>query len=360
MYLLFAYIDAAQYEKAHHISLKLQAIFSRDHDNGLAASLVEKFQINDTHHWATLDNKKQLKLLIDEYRQNYTQDSIACYPKTFVYPDERQDFLKEHQNNPETLWIVKPSSLYGGQHISIIDNPESLPKSGEWVIQRYIDNPLLAVDRKFGIRLYLLIDTKLPAQFYLYKNAGARFAPSKYSLDKNTLTELSKHITQTELFRDRPDLIDSASKELNEKTPVWLLSKLFQHLSDHGYDTNQLQKNLHNLANDVTKLIRHSGLIEKFSPADHSCAYQAKILGLDVQVDADLNVHLLEIERYPGSAGRYKVDKKNGLLSRRILNRTLTPFLDHTIDYSGLSKSDFEIYLRAQQTTYDDEFDLIL
>ena len=359
IYLLFAYKAAARYDDARQTAMKLKAIFARDHNNQVAAHLTEKFQVNDSNLWEKLDNKKQLKQIVNQYREKHPDQLFSCYPQTFVYPDERSEFLSECEQNPDRLWILKPSSLYGGQHIKIIDTPASLPENGDWVVQRYIDNPLLAVGRKFGIRLYLLVDTTQSPRFYLYKNAGVRFAPSEYSKDKSNLTELSKHITQTELFRDQPDLIQKASNELGEETPVWLLSKLFQYLDDEGHDSELLRERLKNLTCDVTGLIRQSGILEQLSSSENQYAHQPKILGLDVQVDAYLNTYLLEIERYPGSAGRYKVDAKNGLLSHRILNRILVPFFSEKINFKNLSKADFQNHELAIQETISDEFDLI-
>ena len=61
------------------------------------------------------------------------------------------------------VWIMKPSLTNQGAGICIIDSCaglraalEAAPDLREWVVQRYVDRPLLVQGRKFHIRAYAL------------------------------------------------------------------------------------------------------------------------------------------------------------------------------------------------------------
>lgn len=45
----------------------------------------------------------------------------------------------------------------------------------EYLIQRYVDNPILVQNKKFDIRLYILIKGVDPIEAYLFEDGLARF-----------------------------------------------------------------------------------------------------------------------------------------------------------------------------------------
>lgn len=359
IYLLFAYKELGAHSSARQIALIIKNILKSDVNNHISSYIGEKLQVNDLNQWKDFDDKQKLTGLINRFRTEQEHTPLKNYPQTFTYPDEKDDFFNEAKKNPSKLWIIKPSDLYGGQHLKIINCYDELPETGSWVIQRYIDSPFLAVERKFGIRLYLLITSTNSTQMYLYNNAGVRFAPSKYSIEENDLADLTKHITQTELFRNNPELIQSVSKDLGTETPVWTLSRLLQYISDQGHNANTLSNRLKKLSADVAKLISYSGVLEQKLIHNTAFAYQPKILGLDVQVDSELNIHLLEIERYPGAAGRHNIDEENGTLSRMVLERIIAPYISENLIDTKISKEEFQSYENSISKEIKDNFELI-
>ncbi|CAG8777223.1 17004_t:CDS:2, partial [Cetraspora pellucida] len=70
---------------------------------------------------------------------------------------------------------------------------ESIFHLREWVIQRYISNPLLINNRKFHIRAYVLAVSKI--KIYLYKDMLALFALHPYR--SNDINDTFAHLTNT-------------------------------------------------------------------------------------------------------------------------------------------------------------------
>jgi hypothetical protein len=86
-------------------------------------------------------------------------------PKTWFFPEDRHRVnWKLLLNNPHdkrfapTL-IAKPSKGFGGSGIKIVQREEDLPISQnvDLVVQRYITDPLLIDNKKFDLRLYMLL-----------------------------------------------------------------------------------------------------------------------------------------------------------------------------------------------------------
>jgi tubulin polyglutamylase TTLL11 len=75
------------------------------------------------------------------------------------------------------VFIAKPSVGCQGDGISLIKKLSDIPKlsNQEWIVQPYIDKPLLLDKKKFDLRLYVLISSVSPYICYLNEEGLARF-----------------------------------------------------------------------------------------------------------------------------------------------------------------------------------------
>ena len=85
------------------------------------------------------------------------------------------------------LWVVKPSGLNRGRGIAIMRNMKEIQdyvfnsrQVKDWVIQKYIEKPLLINDRKFDIRVWALVTDDF--RVYMYKEGYIRTSSGKYCL----------------------------------------------------------------------------------------------------------------------------------------------------------------------------------
>ena len=96
--------------------------------------------------------------------------------------------IKHCSNN---VWLIKPAAENQGRGIKIFKNDllgmkkflSSRALNTYWVVQKYIERPLLYNERKFDIRMWAVITWK--GNFYYYKHGYIRTSSDKYSLDSN-------------------------------------------------------------------------------------------------------------------------------------------------------------------------------
>lgn len=84
------------------------------------------------------------------------------------------------------MFIAKPNGGKGGEGIQLVQKFKDIPKDyskGEYkelLVQRYIKTPLLLDNKKFDLRLYVLIVGFDPIRAYLADEGLARLCTEDY------------------------------------------------------------------------------------------------------------------------------------------------------------------------------------
>lgn len=139
------------------------------------------------------------------------------------FPEDRERFFNQlpATESKENLWILKPCDSSRGKGISILwqfdelrefyTHPEEHsfdPQDERYIIQRYIQNPLLLEGRKSEIRIYWLVASLDPLLVLLYREGTVRLNTKPFSLDdfENTLI----HVTNVFQQKSHPEYDPSA------------------------------------------------------------------------------------------------------------------------------------------------------
>lgn len=104
----------------------------------------------------------------------------------------------------KNIWLVKPANENQGKGIKIFDKLEDISRFIEtslqfshWVIQKYIERPLLYKNRKFDIRVWAFAHSAL--DFYFYDIGYIRTSSAEYTTEEMKYSDLShkdKHLEQ--------------------------------------------------------------------------------------------------------------------------------------------------------------------
>lgn len=112
-------------------------------------------------------------------------DELDFVPATYTLPADYSLFVEEFRRHPASTWIMKPARGAQGSGIFLINKLSQIkkwatggryPQGGAassahtYVVSRYIAEPLLVSNKKFDLRLYVLVTSYRPLKAYIHRN----------------------------------------------------------------------------------------------------------------------------------------------------------------------------------------------
>ena len=174
-------------------------------------SIGTEMRVNRIPAMPHICHKKTMGYILNKFRE-YWPEEFWFYPKTYLLPEDTHKL--EAKINKGGVFIAKPSVGCQGDGIILIKKMNDIPKIGgsEWIVQPYIDNPLLIENKKFDFRLYVLISSIDPYICYINEEGLGRFCAEIYEKPtKENFKNPYKHLTNYSLNKGHPEYVNGDS-----------------------------------------------------------------------------------------------------------------------------------------------------
>ncbi|SCM04066.1 tubulin--tyrosine ligase, putative [Plasmodium chabaudi adami] len=275
------------------------------------------YNINDFDHYNYMKKKKIINRIPSLYM--YTKKKALTfllshlslifpslydfYPNTFVLPENKEIIKYILNGNNKDYYIMKPDCGSMGIGVKIINkysdiNINILNGYNCYIIQRYIDNPLLMYKKKFDFRIYiLLLPGKNYPKIYISRVGFARLCTEEYKKKKQYICNTFVHLTNYSINKDNDKYV--RKKNIHDKNNnKQLLSDVFIYLKNNGYDIDDIWKQIKKIT-CLTSLAIYSYIKEKIKNNFNNNFYFYQLIGLDILLDANGKAWLLEVNSNP-------------------------------------------------------------
>ncbi len=209
-----------------------------------------------------------------------------------------------------SIWIVKPAAstnrgcgiqvCHGLDNVvNAISTPSKsalnnrLTRKYGFIVQKYIERPLLIYNRKFDLRVYVLFTIhKNTLETYMYNEPYVRTSSVPYSIDKKTISNKMMHLTN--------DAVQNKKKGFYGKFEAG--NKLS--FSDFGAYLSEKKKapadfTTATLLPRLQDMVRISSLSVSHKLNNSKRKHGFEMMGYDFMLDDDLNPWFIEVNSNP-------------------------------------------------------------
>lgn len=203
----------------------------RNHEDIDCNYLVETFarfpvgrDVKETNMRKIITKSKKFKIQTEAKIAELLNSVRNCADKILEHwPDRNYDGFRN-------LWVVKPIGSSSGYGVEVLADERIILKTAmngnsRFIVQKYIERPMLIQSRKFDIRIYFM--TLIRDGFvdlWMYKNCYFKFGTHKFNLDS---LDKSIHITN---YAVQKHFMNSDDAVTNSVENMWLLKEFLRHL----------------------------------------------------------------------------------------------------------------------------------
>ena len=276
----------------------------------LYQTLTKYQKVNHFPRSTELTRKDWMYSRMSRMQAIYGEKAFNFIPQTFILPKEYGVLFEWMSNNPNQVWIAKPSASSQGRGIFLTSSIDDINPKIPQVVCRYIDNPLLFKGFKFDLRVYVALTSICPLRIYVYREGLARLATVQYdAIPEDIMTSKFTHLTNYSINKFNPNFkVNEGDNEKGDASKI-SFKDTNAYLEKEGIDTELLWRKIEDLI--VKTILSVEPLIangmEMYVPFKTNWF---ELLGFDILIDQEINPWLLEVNLSPSMGWDSAFDQK--------------------------------------------------
>ena len=240
-------------------------------------------------------------------------DEFNYIPETYLYPDQKNEIYNKfysYRYDPKDVWLFKPARDSFARGVEILENYKEIENSKfhNFLISRYIMNPMLIRNKKFDMRAYVLVTGMNPLKIYFYRDGYVKIPVKDFTLEYDHIKDGCIHITTSDT-----NLVCFGGKEYKYDTDIydepsnfWSYVFFERYCNRYGINYTDIIEQMKDIF-IKTFISLDADFIEIMKNKHYQDRNLYQIYGLDLMIDNTYKVHLLELNRNPSMRGGHAV-----------------------------------------------------
>lgn len=250
-----------------------------------------------------LGRKDNMYRHFSKFKLKFPQD-YNYVPVTFILPFDAKDFQIYAKSDKKAIWIIKPVASSRGRGIRLLQDISefsnllkiSMKPQEELLLSRYIDNPHLINNKKYDLRIYVLITSYSPLKINLYHEGLVRFATEEY--DKKNKTDVYIHLTNYSINKNNAKYTKNISND--ENASKWSLEAFNKYFEKNNLtkEHEAIWSRIKDIVIKTIITISEETIMETQTLTRHrNCLFE--LYGFDILVDDHYHPWLIEVNVNP-------------------------------------------------------------
>jgi tubulin polyglutamylase TTLL4 len=228
-------------------------------------------------------------------------------PETYILPEDKDELKQKF--DLKKMWMIKPVASSRGRGIRLMTNRslEALPL--KCLLSRYIEKPHLINNKKYDLRLYVVITGFSPLKIYLYEEGLVRFASEEYCLEDKNKHNRYMHLTNYSVNKCSTHFDKNISTENEFTGSKWSLTALKLFFQNQGINFNTTWEKIQDIVvKSVITVQQQTREVSKKLTKSNNNLFE--LYGFDILLDSELRPWLIEINLNPSLNCESELDLK--------------------------------------------------
>lgn len=251
-----------------------------------------------------LGRKDRLWSNFDKFRKQFPLD-YNFVPQSYLLPQDRE--AAEAAFNDGVKLILKPVASSRGRGVRLINDWDSTPK--KTLISHYITNPHIINDKKYDLRLYVLVSSYTPLKIYLHKQGLVRFASQNYELSDKTKFNRYVHLTNYSINKTSSKFNANYDFENACLASKWSMFAYEKYFKEQGLSYEALMSEIKDILIKTIIMIAEQ-TAKKVTELSCEGNKLFEVYGFDVIIDENIRPWLLEVNLNPSLSCDSEMDTK--------------------------------------------------
>ena len=191
---------------------------------------------------------------------NYFPNDYNYLPSTYLLPLDGERFQSDYhalKRKHKTKWIVKPANLSRGRGIHLLKGEKEFLKlmkmsqkqnANPYLISKYISNPHLINNKKYDLRIYVLITSFSPLKVFLHENGLVRFATEDYK--KGDYDNIFIHLTNYSINKLNAKYKKNTNTNNNNNNNIQCCEDEYENNNNNNNNNSEIDDNSNCINND--------------------------------------------------------------------------------------------------------------